>query len=258
MDKKTIKNYAYNMAYQVLVLLAPLVTTPYVSRVLHSDGIGVYSYTFTIASDVPTNTNATFLGWADSATATSAQYTSGNSLTLSSNKTIYAVWRRVYTLDFNSDGGSPTPSTITYTTVNKTSQTFTVPSTVPSLSGATFKGWSFTCSSAYPRTSGLYQAGSTYTTNAPLTTLHLCAVWEREYSIYLDYNNGIGGKGYIPTTTVYPYKFKFESYDNPEWSGHTFLGWSMSANSNVVWYVAGDTYTFPADVYHRTFYAVWR
>ena len=216
------------------------------------------SYTFTIASDVPTNTNATFLGWADSATATSAQYTSGNSLTLSSNKTIYAVWRRVYTLDFNSDGGSPTPSTITYTTVNKTSQTFTVPSTVPSLSGATFKGWSFTCSSAYPRTSGLYQAGSTYTTNAPLVTLHLCAVWEREYSIYLDYNNGIGGKGYIPTTTVYPYKFKFESYDNPEWSGHTFLGWSMSANSNVVWYVAGDTYTFPADVYHRTFYAVWR
>ncbi|MBR3223992.1 MAG: flippase [Atopobiaceae bacterium] len=50
MDRKTIKNYAYNMAYQVLVLLAPLVTTPYVSRVLHSDGIGIYSYTFTIAT----------------------------------------------------------------------------------------------------------------------------------------------------------------------------------------------------------------
>ena len=50
MDKKTIKNYAYNLAYQVLVLIAPLVTTPYVSRVLHSDGIGDYSYTFTIAT----------------------------------------------------------------------------------------------------------------------------------------------------------------------------------------------------------------
>lgn len=50
MDKKTIKNYAYNLSYQVLVLIAPLVTTPYVSRVLHSDGVGVYSYTFTIAT----------------------------------------------------------------------------------------------------------------------------------------------------------------------------------------------------------------
>jgi hypothetical protein len=104
----------------------------------------------------------------------------------------------------------------------------------------------------------LKQAGSTFTTYAPSVTRTLYAVWEYEFSVYLDYNNGTGGKGYIPTTTVFPYTFTFNSYDNPEWSGHTFLGWSVSANSNVVWYVAGDTYTFPADVYHRTFYAVWR
>ena len=216
------------------------------------------SYTFTIASDVPTATNATFLGWATTATATSATLHSGDSYTLSADTTIYAVWQRTYSLSFDSVGGSPTPSTITATTVNKTLYTFTIPSTTPTLSNATFKGWSTSDDSSQPRTSGLKQAGSTFTTYAPSVTRTLYAVWEREYSIYLDYNNGIGGKGYIPTTTVYPYKFKFESYDNPEWSGHTFLGWSMSANSNVVWYVAGDTYTFPADVYHRTFYAVWR
>ncbi len=215
------------------------------------------SYTFTIASDVPTATNATFLGWADSATASAAQYTAGNTLTLSADKTIYAVWQRVYTLDFNSDGGSPTPSTISYTTVNKTSQTFTIPSTVPTLANATFKGWSFICSSAYPRTTGLYLAGSTYTTNAPLTTLHLCAVWEREYWIYLDYNNDTGGKGYVPTTTVYPYKFTFESYDNPEWSGHTFKGWSESSTATTATYLPGSTYTFPTGVLRKTFYAVW-
>ncbi len=50
MELKTIKNYAYNLSYQILVILAPLVTTPYVSRVLHSDGLGVYSYTATIAT----------------------------------------------------------------------------------------------------------------------------------------------------------------------------------------------------------------
>lgn len=34
------------MAYQVFALIVPFVTTPYVSRVLGSDGIGTYSYTY--------------------------------------------------------------------------------------------------------------------------------------------------------------------------------------------------------------------
>lgn len=50
MDRRTIKNYVYNLAYQILLLLAPLITTPYVSGVLNSEGIGIYSYTFSLAS----------------------------------------------------------------------------------------------------------------------------------------------------------------------------------------------------------------
>ncbi|WP_137597321.1 flippase [Paucilactobacillus kaifaensis] len=42
---KVIKNYLYNMSYQILVLLAPLITVPYVARVLGSHGVGVNSYT---------------------------------------------------------------------------------------------------------------------------------------------------------------------------------------------------------------------
>ena len=38
------KNYAYNMAYQVLALLVPFVTIPYVSRVLGASGVGTYSF----------------------------------------------------------------------------------------------------------------------------------------------------------------------------------------------------------------------
>lgn len=45
-----IKNYLYNTAYQLLVLIAPLITTPYVSRVLGASGIGIYSYTQSIAT----------------------------------------------------------------------------------------------------------------------------------------------------------------------------------------------------------------
>lgn len=41
---KTLKNYLYNLSYQLLTLIVPLVTTPYISRVLRADGIGKYSY----------------------------------------------------------------------------------------------------------------------------------------------------------------------------------------------------------------------
>ena len=51
MKKKTQKNksiklnYIYNVSYQILTLITPLITAPYLSRVLKADGIGAYSYT---------------------------------------------------------------------------------------------------------------------------------------------------------------------------------------------------------------------
>ena len=51
MAKKSItKNYIYNLIYQVLVLILPLVTTPYISRVLGAENIGIYSYTLSIVT----------------------------------------------------------------------------------------------------------------------------------------------------------------------------------------------------------------
>lgn len=43
------KNIIYNVIYQVLIFVIPLITMPYVSRVLGADGIGIYSYTYSIA-----------------------------------------------------------------------------------------------------------------------------------------------------------------------------------------------------------------
>ena len=44
MAQKTFaKNYIFNLLYQVLSLALPLLTTPYLSRVLGADGIGKYS-----------------------------------------------------------------------------------------------------------------------------------------------------------------------------------------------------------------------
>lgn len=43
------KNFLYNSFYQILIILIPLITTPYISRVLGADGIGVYSYSYSVA-----------------------------------------------------------------------------------------------------------------------------------------------------------------------------------------------------------------
>lgn len=51
MSTKSIKkNYIYNLTYQVLLLLTPLITAPYLSRVFGADGVGIYSYAEAISS----------------------------------------------------------------------------------------------------------------------------------------------------------------------------------------------------------------
>ena len=42
------KNIFYNIIYQVLLLIIPLIVTPYISRVIGVEGVGVYSYTYSI------------------------------------------------------------------------------------------------------------------------------------------------------------------------------------------------------------------
>lgn len=49
-EKSVKKNYVYNLSYQILAILVPLVTTPYISRVLGAEQIGTYSYTSSIVS----------------------------------------------------------------------------------------------------------------------------------------------------------------------------------------------------------------
>ena len=59
------------------------------------------SATFTISNSVPTRTGYDFLGWATDKDATSAEYISGGSITISSNTTLYAVWKKISTFETN-------------------------------------------------------------------------------------------------------------------------------------------------------------
>lgn len=50
MKKSIAKNYIYNLIYQMLTVVLPLLTTPYLSRVLGVQAIGTYGYTLSIVT----------------------------------------------------------------------------------------------------------------------------------------------------------------------------------------------------------------
>ena len=50
MSKSIKKNYIYNLIYQVLIVITPLITTPYISRVFGASGVGRVSFVESVAS----------------------------------------------------------------------------------------------------------------------------------------------------------------------------------------------------------------
>lgn len=50
MDKKVASNFIYNFIYQFLTIALPIITVPYISRVLGPQGVGEYNYVNSIVS----------------------------------------------------------------------------------------------------------------------------------------------------------------------------------------------------------------
>ena len=51
MSRNSLKvNYLLNVLYQILLLIVPVITTPYISRTLGANNIGIYSYSYSIVS----------------------------------------------------------------------------------------------------------------------------------------------------------------------------------------------------------------
>ncbi len=48
--KSVKKNYIYNVIFQIFSLIVPLITTPYISRILSAEGVGQYSFTSSLQS----------------------------------------------------------------------------------------------------------------------------------------------------------------------------------------------------------------
>lgn len=48
-NQRIVKNYLYNIGYEILILILPIITAPYIARVLGADGIGISNYTSSFA-----------------------------------------------------------------------------------------------------------------------------------------------------------------------------------------------------------------
>lgn len=71
-----------------------------------NSNITVTSHEFTVTDVTPKREGGQFLGWADSADATAAQYTAGYKFTLTSDKTIYAAYKMdMWNVTFIGDNG---------------------------------------------------------------------------------------------------------------------------------------------------------
>ena len=148
------------------------------------------SCTITISSSKPQRQYYTFLGWADSSSATAKQYDAGGTITISKNATIYAVWNEnTYTITYNANGGTGAPAAQSY----KVSDGAKISSTKPTRQYYSFLGWntSSTATSADPK----YNPGAAITTGENIT---LYAVWgENSRRLTFDPNGGTVETKYI-------------------------------------------------------------
>ena len=134
----------------------------------------LYGTNLTLSSEKPTRIGYTFLGWAASASATTATYAAGGTYTDNATVTLYAVWEaNTYTVKYDANGGTnaPTSQTKIYGKALELSKD------VPTRENHNFLGWA-TSASATTATYATEGKNYTYTDNAAVT---LYAVWSLAY-----------------------------------------------------------------------------
>lgn len=137
------------------------------------------SYQIDVNKGKPTRDRYKFDGWADTANATTASYFGGELITLTKDnpiKTIYAVWKPIFELRYDANGGTGAPDSQTYTALSATSTqaTFTVPNQTPTKEGYTFKGWADSATA----TTAQYQPGGPIAVKHENSPKTVYAVWE--------------------------------------------------------------------------------
>jgi uncharacterized repeat protein (TIGR02543 family) len=193
-------------------------------------------------------TGYTFAGWNTEAGGGGTGYKAGNTLSITSNVTLYAQWTiNTYTVTYNKNSGdteaSPANRTVDY---NTTVGTLPVP---PTRTGYTFVNWNTEAGGG----------GSTFTAGTVVTgDITVYAQWTiNTYSVIYDGNGNTGGTAPIDGSSPYEYNTLVTVLARPaslEKTGHAFEGWNTAADGTGTAYAPADTFSITSNV---TLYAQW-
>ena len=209
----------------------------------------------TVPTTEPTWSGHNFLGWAESATATSPDYTVGGSTPIptppsGSSKTVYAVWEAdAIPVTYNSGAGTVGTGTATNVDISDgnvlRSWSFDVKSigelNIKEPSNKLFTYWSYNGKQ--------YKAGDSYTVAASDTNIVFTANYADKCTVRY---NSDGGTTYSPKTVVAGSVITLET---PTKDKYTFMGWYTNAAKTIGPFEAGSEYTIEANT---TFYAKWQ
>ena len=251
--------------------------------------------TLTLSSTKPTRSGYTFLGWATSASATSASYQPGGSYTANASVTLYAVWscnhastktvwdtgckwRKVcnncgVTVSSGTTHGPYTYGDWVYYSGSQHRRTQTCNHgdysgyEYASHSGSTMcekysatqhKKYSYCsdCSSSYGTISYEDHTFSTFSSNGQtVSTCSQCGYTKTTAQTYTVSYNANGGSNAPASQTKVHGVTLTLSSTVPYRFNYEFLGWSASSSATTATYTAGGSYTGNVSV---TLYAVWK
>ena len=218
----------------------------------------------TLSSTKPTRNGYNFVNWNTKSDGSGTNYASGATYNTNANITLYAIWKTnssggdtttKYTVSYNANGGSGTPSNQT----KPQGTNLVLSSTKPTRSGYTFVNWN----TKGDGTGKSYAPGATYSTDANLT---LYAIWKtnasggpvtKKYTIKFDANGGTG----TTKEVVCDYGSKCTLTGNAfTRDGYEFTGWNTKSDGNGVSYrdgaVVKDLSSVDGSIV--TLYAKWK
>ena len=193
-----------------------------------------------IKTNTFTRNGYVFRGWATSSDATTADYQDEETISPIANITLYALWKKTYTVTFNANNGTGTMQTQTFVEGEPqalNTHTFTRNNYV-------FRGWATTANA----TSATYTENQEITINAN-TTLYV--YWKRTYTVTFNANNGTGTMQAQTFVAGEPQTLTLNSFTR---NRYRFNGWGTSRNGNTVTYTDGQEITINANT---TLYAKW-
>ena len=191
-------------------------------------------------------TGFTFSGWNTSSAGTGTTYLESSTITLSSNTTLFALWKATITYNgnTNSSGTEPDPQVSVEGTIALRLNTNSLAKT-----GYLLVGWNTQANALGAR----YGLGHDFVLTGNIT---LYAEWVRDADWRITYfgkgNTGGTVPDFADVTKTSPYTV---SNSEPTRTGWTFTGWNTAENYSGTQYLGGATFTPAGNV---NLFAQWQ